>query len=166
MDNAFISQFGVNWKLFISQLVNFAVILIVLRLFVYTPVLKVLKERSKKIKEGLDKAQEADVRLKEIDIIGKSKIKEAENTSINIVKTAEEKAKFLEQKLRKEIEEKQLQLQKDLQETYQKQQEEMKSIIFKNAFDLVKRTVIKAVELRPDEVDEALIKKAANALKS
>ena len=51
--NAFISQFGIDWKLFLSQLVNFALILIVLKFFVYNPVIKILKERNKKIKEGL-----------------------------------------------------------------------------------------------------------------
>jgi F-type H+-transporting ATPase subunit b len=163
--NEFLEQFGINWKVFISQLINFSLVLIILRAFVYKPVLKILNERAGKIKEGLKKAEEADIRLKEIDIIGKEKIKSAEIASINIIKSTEEKAKDLDHELRKKLEEKQLQLQKDLQETYQKQQEEMKSLIFKNAFDLVKKTVIKAVELKPDDIDEALIKKAADAIK-
>ena len=50
--NAFISQFGLDWKLFLSQLVNFILILIILTIFVYKPVLKIIKERNKKIKEG------------------------------------------------------------------------------------------------------------------
>ena len=84
--NAFISQFGLDWKLFLSQLVNFTLILIVLSIFVYKPVIKIIKDRNARIKEGLDKAEEADIRLKEVDEIGKKKIKEAENTSINIIK--------------------------------------------------------------------------------
>ena len=92
-----LSQLGIDWKLFLSQLINFALILIVLTLFVYKPVLKIIKQRNAKIKEGLDKAEEANVRLKEVDEIGKQKIKEAENTSINIIKTTEKKAKDLEQ---------------------------------------------------------------------
>lgn len=159
--NAFLDQFGIDWKLFLSQLVNFFLILIILRIFVYKPVIKVLKDRNKKIKEGLDKAEEANVRLKEVDIIGKEKIKEAETKSINIIKETENKAKVLEQELQKKSEEKQMQMQKDLQESYKKQQEQAKDLVLKNAIELVKKTIIKTVELKPEDIDDKLIKQAA-----
>jgi len=163
--NEFVSQFGIDWKLFASQLVNFFLILIILRFFVYKPVIKIIKERNQKIKEGLDKAEEAGVRLKEIDVIGKTKIKEAENTSINIIKATESRAKVLEQELQKKSEENQIKLQKELQDSYKKQQEQVHDVVFKNAIDLVKKTIIKTVELKPEDVDEALIKKAVAGMK-
>jgi len=163
--NAFLSAFGIDWKLFISQLVNFILILIILRIFVYKPVLKILKERNRKIKEGLDKAEEAGIRLKEVDNIGKAKIKEAEIASINMIRATEDRAKALEQKLQKKSEENQIQMQKELQENYKKQQAEAQDLVFKNAVELVKKTIIKTVELKPEEVDEALIKKAAESIK-
>ena len=163
--NAFISQFGIDWKLFLSQLVNFILILTVLTFFVYKPVIKVLKERNKKVKEGLDKAEEANVRLKEVDQIGKEKIKAAENTSIGIIKATEDRAKKLEQELQKKSEANQIQLQKELQENYKKQQEQAQEMVFKNAIDLVKKAIVKTVELKPEEVDDALIKKATTATK-
>ncbi len=143
--NSFISQFGIDWKLFLSQLVNFGIILVVLKFFVYGPVLKVLKERNKKIKEGLDKAEEAGVRLKEIDDIGKSHIKDAETKSINIIRETEKRAKVLEQELQKKSEASQLQMQKELQESYKKQQEQVHELVLKNAVELVKKTIIKTV---------------------
>ncbi|MEI7424925.1 MAG: hypothetical protein WCK10_02290 [Candidatus Staskawiczbacteria bacterium] len=163
--NGFISEFGIDWKLFLSQLVNFIIILIVLSLFVYKPVIKILKERNKKIKEGLDKAEEAGIRLKEVDVIGKTKIKEAEATSIGIIKSTEIKAKALEHELQKKSEENQIKLQKELQESHKKQQEEIKSLVYKNAVELVKKAIIKTVELKPEAIDEALIKKAAESVK-
>ena len=164
--NEFFNQFGIDWKLFLSQLVNFALILIILRLFVYKPVLKIIKERNKKIKEGLDKAEEAGVRLKEIDNIGKVKIKEAENTSMNIIKDTEKRAKALEQELQKKSEENQIQTQKDLEANYKRQQEQAKNLVLKNAIELVKKTIIKTVELKPEAIDEALIKKAIAEVRS
>ena len=163
--NEFISQFGIDWKLFASQLVNFILILIVLTIFVYKPVLKILKERNAKIKEGLDKAEEAGIRLKEVDNMGKAKIKEAENASINIIKDTEKRAKVMEQELQKKSEENQLKLQKELQENYKKQQEQAKELVLKNAVELVRKTIVKTVELKPEAVDEALIKKAAVEVK-
>jgi len=164
MENAFISQFGIDWKLFLSQLVNFVIILIVLRFFVYNPVLKMLKERNKKIKEGLDKAEEANVRLKEVDAIGKAKIKEAEITSVNMIKETENKAKALGHELQKKLEDSQLKMQKELQDNYKKQQEQANDLVMKNAVELVKKTIIKTVELKPEAIDEALIKKAAEEI--
>jgi F-type H+-transporting ATPase subunit b len=137
-----------------------------LRVFVYKPVLKIIKDRNKKIKEGLDKAEEANVRLKEIDNIGKEKIKEAETTSIGIIKDTENRAKILEQKLQKKSEENQIQMQKDLEVSYKKQQEQAKDLVLKNAIELVKKTIIKTVELKPEMVDEALIKKAVESAKN
>ena len=160
-----LNQLGIDWKLFLSQLVNFFLILVILTVFVYKPVLKIIKERNKKIKEGLDKAEEAGVRLKEIDEIGKKKIKEAETASINIIKATEDKAKVLEHELQKKSEDKQIQMQKELQENYKKQQEEVKDIVLKNAVELVRKTLIKTVELKPEAVDEALIKKAVSEIK-
>jgi F-type H+-transporting ATPase subunit b len=163
--NAFVSQFGLDWKLFASQLVNFFLILIILRLFVYKPVIKILKERNKKIKEGLDKAEEAGIRLKEIDVISKEKIKEAETTSINMIRATEKKAKDLEQALQKKSEENQIKVQKELQDNYKKQQEQVQDLVFRNAVELVKKTIIKTVELKPESIDEALIKKAIDEAK-
>jgi len=160
-----LNQLGIDWKFFLSQLVNFFLILVILTVFVYKPVLKIIKERNKKIKEGLDKAEEAGVRLKEIDEIGKKKIKEAEIASINIIKATEDKAKVLEHELQKKSEDKQIQMQKELQENYKKQQEEVKDIVLKNAVELVRKTLIKTVELKPEAVDEALIKKAVSEIK-
>jgi F-type H+-transporting ATPase subunit b len=164
--NAFIGQFGIDWKLFLSQLVNFALILIILTVFVYKPVIKIIKERNKKIKEGLDKAEEAGVRLKEIDVIGKEKIKEAENKSISIIHATEKKAKILEQELHKKIEENQIKLEKEINENYKKQQEQAQGLVLKNAVELVKKAIMKTVELKPEAVDDALIKKAVDKLKN
>ncbi len=57
--NDLFEQLGINWKLFLSQTVNFFILLFVLKVFVYKPLLAIIKERSKKIKEGLEKAEEA-----------------------------------------------------------------------------------------------------------
>src|SRR3989338_7233599 len=78
-----IEQLGINWKLLLSQAVNFFILLLVLRFFVYKPLLIVIKERNKKIKQGLEKAEEADVRLKEVDIIAKKKLKKADSSAFS-----------------------------------------------------------------------------------
>jgi len=74
-ESGLLFQLGINWKLFLSQAVNFFILLVILRFFVYKPLLSVIKERNKKIKDGLDKAKEADERLQEVDVIAKAHLK-------------------------------------------------------------------------------------------
>jgi F-type H+-transporting ATPase subunit b len=55
---------GINWKLFLAQLLNVAIIMVVLRTWVFKPLGKLLEDRRKKIDDGLKHATEADKRLK------------------------------------------------------------------------------------------------------
>lgn len=155
-----IGQLGINWKLFLSQAVNFFILLIVLRVFVYKPLIQVIEKRNKKIKEGLEKAEEADVRLKEIDNIGKEKIKEAELESIGIIKNTEAEAKILASNLQKKAEEKQKEILAQIEKNKKLQEAEAKAEVLKQAGELVKKVIAKTVELGPDKIDEALIQKA------
>lgn len=166
MENQLLFQLGIDWKLFLSQAVNFFILLAVLTFFVYKPLIKVIKERSVKIKEGLDKAEEADVRLKEIDEIGKGKIHEAEQKGIEIIKATEVKAKQLDKENQEKAEKKQKEVNELLKASFAKQQEEAKQKVLAEAGELVKKAIIKTVQLNPDEIDNNLIKKAVNELKN
>lgn len=59
-------QFGLNGQIFIAQLINFLLVLVVLWMFVYRPILRFLDERSKKIEESVKNAQRIEERMKEI----------------------------------------------------------------------------------------------------
>ena len=161
-----LEQLGINWKLFLSQAVNFFILLIILRLFVNKPLLAVIKTRNEKIALGLQKAEEADVRLKEVDVIAKNTLKKADQQSIEIIKTTEQKAEVLKQFLQQKAEAHQKELMAQLALEHKKQQEEAKNLVFKEAINLVKKTIIKTVELEPKHVDDALIKKAVLEVKN
>ncbi|HEY5503950.1 MAG TPA: F0F1 ATP synthase subunit B [Sedimentisphaerales bacterium] len=89
-----LAKLGFNGPVFIAQLVNFGLLLVLLRLFAYKPIMKMLDTRANKIKESLeagDRAkQEAVSAEKEIA----KKIEEASASGQQIVgqavKTAEE----------------------------------------------------------------------------
>src|SRR2546422_8821252 len=44
--------FGWNWQLFLSQVISFSIVAILLRKFAYKPILAVLEDRRRKIEEG------------------------------------------------------------------------------------------------------------------
>ncbi|OGZ63908.1 MAG: hypothetical protein A3A98_01310 [Candidatus Staskawiczbacteria bacterium RIFCSPLOWO2_01_FULL_40_39] len=155
-----LGQLGINWKLFLSQAFNFFILLLILRAFVYKPLLAVIKKRNEKIEEGLEKAKVADIRLKEIDGIAKDKIKQAELQSIDIIKDTEEKAKNLEQSLTTKAEMHQKELMAQIEKEHQRQQEESRKLVVKNAAELIRKFIVKTVELKPETIDQALIEKA------
>ncbi|MBM3139330.1 MAG: F0F1 ATP synthase subunit B [Chloroflexi bacterium] len=54
-----IAALGFNLPGLVAQLVNFLILLIVLRLFLYKPILRVLDERKRRIEEGLQRSEQA-----------------------------------------------------------------------------------------------------------
>ena len=45
-------MFGWNWKLFVSQVISFCIVALLLRRFAYKPILAILEDRRRKIEEG------------------------------------------------------------------------------------------------------------------
>lgn len=58
---------GINLKIFIAQLINFLIVLLVLWKWVYRPVVKMLETRAEKIEKGVRDAQTAETRLVELE---------------------------------------------------------------------------------------------------
>ena len=60
-----LNQFGVQPILLAAQVVNFFILLFLLKKFLYGPILKVLNERKKRIEDSLKNAEEIEKRLQE-----------------------------------------------------------------------------------------------------
>jgi F-type H+-transporting ATPase subunit b len=159
-----LDQLGINWQLLLSQGVNFILLLIVLRIFVYKPLLKLLHDRREKIENGLMKAQEAEERLLEVDQIGIRKIKEAEAEAFSILKKIDTDAKVLEAKLLAEAHRKEDEAVKNTATRLRSQEENSRREMEKEAAALVRLAITKTVELSPEKIDDALISKAVSTI--
>lgn len=51
-----LAKLGVDWKLLLAQIANFAILLSVLTFFVYRPLLRVIDERRERIRKSMDDA--------------------------------------------------------------------------------------------------------------
>ncbi len=161
-----LSQLGIDWRLLISQAVNFFLLLVILRLYVYKPLLKIMHERRDRIQEGIAKAAEADERLKEANHLGVQKIKEAEGQAMSILKKTEMDAKELESKLLAKAKEREDAALKSADERVRAKEAEADRAITAEAAALVKAAIAKTVELSPEKIDEALIAKAIKEIKA
>jgi F-type H+-transporting ATPase subunit b len=153
-------QLGIDWRLLLSQAVNFFLLFVVLRIFAYKPLLALLHERRRKIEEGIVKAEEADQRLLEVDEIGKEKIKEAETEAMGILKKTETDAKMLEVKLLAEVKRKETEELAATVAMLRMKEEESRRTAEKEAAAMVKLAIAKTVELSPEKIDDALVARA------
>jgi F-type H+-transporting ATPase subunit b len=91
-----ISALGIDLRIFIAQLINFAVLVFVLYKFAYHPVLNLLEERKEKIKKGLENAEASENALAQASAEKQQIIaaanKEAEAMSVRAKEYADEKA--------------------------------------------------------------------------
>lgn len=74
---------GIDWKILIGQLINFAILFYLLKRFAYKPFLNLLKKRREVIEGGIKKAEEAEkslLKVKEIEVeareVGERKARE------------------------------------------------------------------------------------------
>lgn len=83
-----IKDFGVNPILLAAQIINFLIILFVLKKFLYKPVLDLLKKRQFTIREGLKQAEEARTKLEKVLIEEKEILRNAQYQSKKIIEEA------------------------------------------------------------------------------
>ena len=84
-----IGVFGLDWKLFLAQVVNFAVLLGVLSYFLYRPVMKALTDRAERIAQGLKDAEAAHQEREAVGAERAGIIKEAHHQAETIAARAE-----------------------------------------------------------------------------
>ncbi|MBI2040354.1 F0F1 ATP synthase subunit B [Candidatus Microgenomates bacterium] len=124
-----LNQFGINPILLAAQVVNFLILLFILKKFLYGPILKLLNERKKRIEDSLKNAEEIERKLllteeekekilaktaleaqklmdetkKEIEIMKEEGKAQAEQLASQIIKKGEETARAEMERSRQEL---------------------------------------------------------------
>ncbi len=97
-----IADLGVNLPVLVAQLINFTALLIVLRLLVYKPVLKMLDERRNRIQEGLSAAQQGREQALEANREAGARIEAARREGQDIVAQAQQVSARLQEEGRQQ----------------------------------------------------------------
>lgn len=93
----FLKDFGFNPVLLIAQIINFLIVLVVLKKFMYKPVMDMLNKRKTEIESGLKNAEEADKKLKEADEKESEILQKAHNQAEKIISDAKAEALLLKE---------------------------------------------------------------------
>jgi len=92
-----ITDLGINVPVLIAQTLNFVVLLILLRAFVYKPVLNMLDERKRKIAEGLSAAEQGREREIEAARLAQEQIESSRREGQAIVQQAQQVAQRVQE---------------------------------------------------------------------
>lgn len=115
-----IAALGVNWKMFISQGVNFLLLVLLLKWLLYKPVLKLLNERRQKISESMELAEKTKKEAAELEEKNRVAIEEAKRQVKDYLEEAKTQAKEEAKKIQNDAQE-------DARKITDKVQQEIKS---------------------------------------
>ncbi|MGB0384976.1 MAG: F0F1 ATP synthase subunit B [Ardenticatenaceae bacterium] len=96
---------GINGGFLLAQIVNFLAIMLLLRMFLYEPVLNMLEERKEKIRTSLNAAEEARAQAATRSAENEKIIAEARREGQKIIQQAEERARRREAEIMAEARE-------------------------------------------------------------
>lgn len=94
-----LENLGINWKILLGQIINFLVVLYVLKRFAYQPFLSVLSARQKKIADGVKRAEEAEAEIKLVREQKEKVLRNTQQKATQILKQSETQAKTKAEKI-------------------------------------------------------------------
>lgn len=86
--DSIIDTFHLDWKLFLAQVINFAIVFAILYYFAIKPILKIMQGRTKRIEESLEHAKLAEEKLALVKKEQKEIITSAKQEASNIINEA------------------------------------------------------------------------------
>lgn len=120
-----LKTFGIEPLFLSAQIVNFLIILYLLKRFAYKPVLDLLKKREETIKQGLKDAEQARILLEQAEEKEKKMLQTAQMEARKMQDDAKKQAVMLMEKMETETKEKTQRMLKDAKEQIERESKEM-----------------------------------------
>ena len=160
-----VKQFGIDWKLLLAQMVNFGILLFVLHRFAYGPILNILRERRKKIEEGITAAEESKNKLAVIEKQGEELLSNARKEGLDIIKKSEVIGKEKQAQIIVEGEKKSEEILKTAKAVINEEKLKMKEAVYDESAEFLKIALARIVEKSPENIDNNLIQGTLRELK-
>ena len=161
-----LKNFGVNGYLLLAQIINFLIVLFILKKLLYKPFLAMLKKRSDDVARGVKDAQESEKLLLETQEKEKAILKKAEDTADKIVNDAKlssvEQAKQIEDNAKQQAEKILSQAKEKIEQDTKEAEEKLASKIGKIAISVLEKALQNILSKKDQE---EILKKAASEIK-
>jgi len=156
-----LESLGIDWKLLIAQVINFLVVLLVLKKFLYGPIVNMLIDRKNKIEQGLKDSQEAREKLNETNAQTRKLLAEASLESEKIIKSTK---KEMEEQTKKKLDEAQKKAEEIIATSKRLAQEEQERIVQKAKKEISELAINISEKILEKQVDKDSVNKAINQL--
>lgn len=154
-------MFGLDWKLFIAQLINFGIILFVLWKWVFRPVAKALTERANKIEASLAEAKRIAEEKETFDTWKNAEVSKVRVEASQIITEARQEAEKTRQEILDKAKQEQAQILLQTQTKLEEEKQKALSEVKENIADMVVDATEKVIQAKLDpKKDYELIKQA------
>ena len=140
-----LKTFGLNWQLLLAQIVNFLIILYVLKRYLYPPLFNVFKKREELVKDSIKKAEENEKILEKTKNLEKEVIQKAKVTADEIIKEAREQASDIIKKAEEDSKQKSDKMLKDAKAQIEletaESEKKLNKYVIDLSLDLLKKTL-------------------------
>lgn len=161
-----LKDFGVEPVLLLAQVVNFVILLYILKRFLYKPILKVLEERRRKIETSMKQSEEIQKKFDEISQKQTDILDMAKKESEQIIEDAKNEAKILAEQIQANAKAGAEETIKSTQQTLELEKQKMISEAKQEIVDVVAAATEKVVQKTLTQSDKSrLVKKAVSQVR-
>lgn len=160
-----LQKLGIDWKLLLSQGINFLILLVLLTFLLYKPLLRIMHERKRNIEKAVEVIKEAENKISEAELIQRDKIALAENKAITIIKTAEQTALVKSNEIIAKAKSRSAEIIKEAENLAERRKLESLEGLMNEAKNLVRDILVKTIVVKPEHVDERLISQAIETIR-
>lgn len=160
-------EFGVNWILLAAQIINFLIVLWVLKKFLYKPILDTLKNRRDTIAQGLKEAEDARKMYEKAEEREKEILKKAQSEAKKIVEDTKKQTAEMMQKAEESAKNQADQILKEAREQIAFESKETEKKLTGHISQLAVQFLQKSLENAfTDKEQEVIMKQAMKNLKT
>lgn len=153
-----LGMLGINLKIFLAQLINFLLVLLVLWKWVYQPIVKLLDQRTQRVEKSMRQADEIEQRMASVEQEQKLVVGQAKAEAVVILEQAKAEAETRKKELLANAKQ---EVQKVIAQGKEQLQAEKQNMVREAKAELVELAVASAKKILEDAVDEKRSRKLA-----
>jgi F-type H+-transporting ATPase subunit b len=160
-----IHKLGIEWKLLLAQIVNFVILFLVLKKFLYRPLINLMNRRREKIIDGLEKARRGEEEFAKIAELKERELAKIQKEAEGLIQKAKEIGDKKQQEILKEAEEKTKKIVEEARGRIEIEKEKMLTEVRQDIVGLVINATEKILKEKIDaEKEKKLINEAIGKL--
>ncbi len=153
-----LESLGIDWKLLLSQIVNFLILLFILKKFLYGPIVRMLSDRRERVAKSMEDCKAAEEKLANAEVESKKILDKAVDEADKIAKAAKKSAQDEASKILSDASQKAQKISQNAKLAAEREKDQIVAKAKKNLAELVTIATEKIIDEKPaaNSVDKAI----------